>query len=585
MLTVTINGANDAPVGVDDTSASAGAIAATEKGGVANGSGGLNASGNVLTNDTDVDNTNAQLAVTAIRTGGTEGSRHGRLWASGARGRARHADAHRQRHVHLCGERERQRRAGAQCRHTITDSFNYTVSDGSLTDTAVLTVTINGADDAPVGVDDTSASAGAVAATEKGGTLNGSGGSNASGNVLTNDTDVDNTNASLVVSAIRTGAVEGSGTAGTLGSGLVGAHGTLTLNANGTYTYVVNDADGAVQALNVGQTLTDSFNYTVKDPGNLTDTAVLTVTINGANDAPVGVDDSGSATEKGGTLNGSGGSNATGNVLTNDTDVDNTNAQLAVTAIRTGGTEGSGTAGTVGSGLVGAHGTLTLNADGTYTYVVNENDGAVQALNAGQTTTDSFNYTVSDGGLTDTAVLTITINGADDAPVGVDDTSASAGAVAATEKGGTLNGSGGSNATGNVLTNDTDVDNTNASLAVSAIRTGGTEGAGTAGSLGVGLAGAHGTLTIGSNGGYTYVVNENDSAVQALNSRRYDHRQLQLHGQRRQPDRYGGAHHHHQRRQRRAGGRERPVGSGGTEAGGIANGTAWPERERQRADQ
>ena len=32
---------------------------------------------------------------------------------------------------------------------TITDSFNYTVSDGSLTDTAVLTVTINGANDTP----------------------------------------------------------------------------------------------------------------------------------------------------------------------------------------------------------------------------------------------------------------------------------------------------------------------------------------------------------------------------------------------------------------------------------------------------
>ena len=94
--------------------------------------------------------------------------------------------------------------------------------------------------------------------------------------------------------------------------------------------------------------------------------------------------------------------------------------------------------------MVGAHGTLTLNADGSYTYVVNDNDAAVQALNSGGTITDSFNYTVNDpGNLTDTAVLTVTINGANDAPVGVDDTSASAGAVAATEKGGTANGTGG----------------------------------------------------------------------------------------------------------------------------------------------
>src|SRR5207248_1121979 len=127
----------------------------------------------------------------------------------------------------------------------------------------------------------------------------------------------------------------------------------------------------------------------------------------------------------------------------------------------------------------------------------NENDGAVQALNSAGALTDSFNYTVRDpGGLTDTAVLTITINGANDAPVGVNDTSASAGAVAAIEKGGIANGSGGQNASGNVLTNDTDVDN---GLTVSAIRTGGTEGSGTAGTVGSGLVGAHGTLTLGSN--------------------------------------------------------------------------------------
>ena len=160
--------------------------------------------------------------------------------------------------------------------------------------------------------------------------------------MLTNDTDVDNTPAQLSVSAIRTGGTEGSGTAGTVGSGLVGAHGTLTIAANGSYTYVVNESDAAVQALNSGGTLTDSFNYTVKDPapGNLTDIAVLTVTINGADDAPVGVNDTGvgvAAIEKGGTANGTAGSNATGNVLTNDTRRRQHQCQLAVSAIRAGG--------------------------------------------------------------------------------------------------------------------------------------------------------------------------------------------------------------------------------------------------------
>ncbi len=52
-------------------------------------------------------------------------------------------------------------------------------------------------------------------------------------------------------------------------------HGTLTLNVNGSYTYVVNNSDPAVQALNTGDTLTDTFTYTVTDPGGLSDTAQI----------------------------------------------------------------------------------------------------------------------------------------------------------------------------------------------------------------------------------------------------------------------------------------------------------------------
>src|SRR5262249_57789786 len=129
---------------------------------------------------------------------------------------------------------------------------------------------------------------------------------------------------------IRTGTEAGSGTSGTVGAALTGTHGTLTLNANGSYTYVVNNNDAGVQALNVGQALTDTFTYTVKDPGNLTDTAQLVITINGADDAPVGVDDSGSATEAGGPLNATPRSNATGNGRTNDTDADKPPPALVV---------------------------------------------------------------------------------------------------------------------------------------------------------------------------------------------------------------------------------------------------------------
>ena len=94
----------------------------------------------------------------------------------------------------------------------------------------------------------------------------------------------------------------------------------------------------------------------------------------GNNAAPTAVADTGDATEKGGVANGSGGSLATGNVLTNDTDPDAGDSKT-VTAVSFGAT-----AGTLGTALNGAHGSLVLNAAGAFTYTINENDAAVQAL-------------------------------------------------------------------------------------------------------------------------------------------------------------------------------------------------------------
>ncbi len=68
--------------------------------------------------------------------------------------------------------------------------------------------------------------------------------------------------------------------------------------------------------------MTDLFTYEVVDAGGLTSLATLTVTIQGANDNPVVNTDTGTAIEAGGVANGTAGSTGTGNVLTNDTDVD-----------------------------------------------------------------------------------------------------------------------------------------------------------------------------------------------------------------------------------------------------------------------
>ena len=90
------------------------------------------------------------------------------------------------------------------------------------------------------------------------------------GNVLTNDTDVDGD----ALTVTTTGAQ-------------VGTYGSVTIAADGTYSYALNNANAAVQALGVGETLTETFNYTISDGNGGTSTSTLTITITGTNDGPV----------------------------------------------------------------------------------------------------------------------------------------------------------------------------------------------------------------------------------------------------------------------------------------------------------
>ncbi|EMI15642.1 Cadherin domain containing protein, partial [Rhodopirellula maiorica SM1] len=96
-----------------------------------------------------------------------------------------------------------------------------------------------------------------------------------------------------------------------------------------------------------------------------------------------------------------------------DNDIDGEGDTLTITQV-----EGVGA--NVGNLLRLSSGALvTVNADGSFNYDAN---GAFDGLAAGETGTDSFTYTLSDGnGGTDTATVTITINGTDDAPTIVAD--------------------------------------------------------------------------------------------------------------------------------------------------------------------
>ncbi len=295
------------------------------------------------------------------------------------------------------------------------EHFQYTMRDASgATSSASLFITVTGS-----GTNDPNAVADTAIATEQGGTANGTPGTTPTGNLLDNDTTPSGTK--QVVSVRTTGSE--TGTPVGAGTEVVGLYGKLTLSADGSYIYQVDNANPSVQALrDASTTLTDTFIYTIANGLSangtpLQDSATFTITIQGANDAPVAADTSATAVEAGGVNDSIAGYAPHGNVLDSVTDVDDARSELRVTAVRLGDEKGSGIAGVVGSALAGLYGSLTLGADGNWSYVLDNGNPDVQALTVGQTLVEHFNYTVMDrsgSGLSDIAVLTITIEGAAD---------------------------------------------------------------------------------------------------------------------------------------------------------------------------
>jgi VCBS repeat-containing protein len=243
--------------------------------------------------------------------------------------------------------------------YTITDT--RADADGTDTVSGVETfkfanVTAAAADilnDGPVGVDDSAAS----------------------GDALANDTDADeDLGDTLIVTRAGAGAEGSAMLAAVDGDGVVlqGTYGTLTISSGGAYSYVYDATLAASIALGEGEPATDTFTYELKDLKGLADLAQIAVTVTGANDEPVVTSEIVAATE---------GTDATGDVLANDTDADGDT--LTVTSVNQEVFTGSKT-------IAGDYGTLTLGDDGTYTYVTNDR------LGAGDAGTDVFTYTVSD---------------------------------------------------------------------------------------------------------------------------------------------------------------------------------------------
>lgn len=194
---------------------------------------------------------------------------------------------------------------------------------------------------------------------------------------------------------------------------VMGTFGSLMIESDGSYTYTLDNGDDDTQALAQNTTADDVFTYRVSDGNGSQDTATLTITVSGANDAPVAVNDNYNESINDNPLSESGfdiGVGAASGVLANDMDPD-TDDERTVNSVSF-----NGVAGTVGQPITGLYGDFTLLADGSYSYVSN---GGGESLNAGEMASEVFTYTAIDesDAVSNEATLTFEIEGQNDAPV------------------------------------------------------------------------------------------------------------------------------------------------------------------------
>lgn len=197
----------------------------------------------------------------------------------------------------------------------------------------------------------------------------------ASDDSTTTDEDTD---AVLTVASLLSNDSDADGDPLTLTAVGNALNGTATLDSQaGTITFTPTpDFNGVA-----------SVDYTVTD-GSLTDTGTVNITVNAINDAPVAVDDTASTDEDIDAVL------TQASLLANDSDVDGDN--LSITAVSNP-----------------INGTAVLDSQaGTVTFTPTANySGAA-----------SFEYTLSDGTVTDTAIVNLTINAVNDAPIAGNDT-------------------------------------------------------------------------------------------------------------------------------------------------------------------
>jgi len=269
----------------------------------------------------------------------------------------------------------------------LRDIFTYTITDtDGDTSTTTLVIDINGDGELSLADDNASVVEGGVTITSSTENLN----------LLINDSF---TSFGGEITSISYTDENGVSNTANVGQATDTQYGTITVNADGTWSFT---SDASEQHGNI----VDTINYTVSDSNGNNASAAFKIEV--TDTVPTASPDTNSITEETASV--------TGNVFDNDTMSADTTA-TPVTGVKAGNDISTAATGGLATAVVGTYGSVTINADGSYTYNLDNGNSAVQALNDGDTLTDVYTYSITDGdGDVSTTTLNITINGKDEPP-------------------------------------------------------------------------------------------------------------------------------------------------------------------------
>ncbi|MBD1558886.1 hypothetical protein HC752_18285 [Vibrio sp. S9_S30] len=250
-----------------------------------------------------------------------------------------------------------------------------------------------------------------------------------------------------------------------------GRFGELTMSSDGNWSYALTNSNSQVQALAVGETLTDTYRVTVTDSHGAKTEKNLVITVQGSNDDP--------------TITGK----ISGTVIEAVASQQETEGQL--TALDTDTTD---THSWKVVASAGTFGTFEIDENtGKWTYQLDSTKEATIQLDAGEVAQDTFIVEVDDGNLGKTTQeITINVVGTNTDPSIVGDDTGSIKELAGTGTPSTPN-----TTTGTLDSGDPDRSDTHTWMVVDP-------------------SGHYGSLSIDSNGKWTFTLNDSSKDVNQL---------------------------------------------------------------------